>query len=155
MTGWQWFWTLIGFIAYIIVLIFLYFYEPFRLLFGLVLNGIGYGSIVFWVVIITAMLGFCWYHWQAYRHHIVLQPNMETMISASLLGSAFTAILLSGGATLQAVMVFCYYLLQNGYRMDQEFGTKLGAILALVILTGVFCILFWLLKIIRLERQPS
>ena len=26
MTGWQWFWTLIGFIVYIVVLIFLYFF---------------------------------------------------------------------------------------------------------------------------------
>ena len=48
MTGWQWFWTLVGFLAYIIVLIFLFFYEPFRVLFDLVINGMRLPSHTVW-----------------------------------------------------------------------------------------------------------
>ena len=153
MTGWQFFWTLIGFIVYIIVLIFLFFYEPFRLLFGMVINGIGFDTIVIWVSVITGIVGFCLYHWQAYQNHIVRQPSVEQMVSSSLRGSTFVAILLSGGFTLQSVLVFCIHLLSTGYTMDREFGVRLGAILALVILTGVFCVIFWLLRIIQQAQQ--
>ncbi len=42
-------------------------------------------------------------HWHAYQVHIVQQRSVESMVLTSLRGSTFTAILLSGGATLQAV----------------------------------------------------
>ena len=50
MSGWQWFWTLVGFIIYIVVLVFLYFYEPFERLFSLVINGLSYQNAIFWAV---------------------------------------------------------------------------------------------------------
>ena len=71
------------------------------------------------------------------------------MVLTSLRGSTFTAILLSGGATLQAVQNLCVYLLQNGYGLDSNFGKKIAATIALVIITGIFCVIFWLLKLIR------
>ena len=67
----------------------------------------------------------------------------------SLRGSAFTAILLSSGFALQAVQILCVRLLQEGYVLDAGFGKRLAAVLALVLLTGAFCIVFWLLKIVR------
>ena len=57
MTGWQWFWTLVGFILYVIVLIFLYYYAPFEQLFVLVLNGISFGNVIFWVALIVGIVG--------------------------------------------------------------------------------------------------
>ena len=149
MTGWQWFWTLVGFIVFIIVLIFLYFYQPFEDLFRLVINGIGFDNAIFWVALIIGIIGFCSYHWRAYRVYIVQQQSIESMVLSSLRGSTFTAILLSGGATLQAVQILCVYLLQQGYALDAEFGKRLAAVVFLVILTGIFCVIFWLLKIIR------
>ncbi len=152
MTVWQWFWTLVGFIIFIIVLIFLYFYKPFEDLFNLVINGLGFDNAIFWVALIIGIVGFCVYHWHAYRVHIVRQHSIESMVLSSLRGSTFTAILLSGGAALQAVQILCVYLLQEGYTLDAEFGKRLAAVVALVILTGVFCIIFWLLKVIRTTR---
>ena len=149
MTVWQWFWTLVGFVLFIIVLIFLYFYQPFEDLFALVSNGLGYDNAIFWIALIIGIIGFCVYHWHAYRVHIVHQHNVESMVLSSLKGSTFTAILLSGGATLQAVQILCVYLLQDGYLLDAAFGKRLAAVAALVVLTGVFCIIFWLLQIIR------
>ena len=152
MTVWQWFWTLVGFIVFIIVLIFLYFYEPFTDLFTRVIDGLGFDNAIFWVALIIGIVGFCVYHWHAYRVHILRQHSIESMVLSSLRGSAFTAILLSSGAALQSVQILCVYLLQEGYALDAEFGKRLAAVVALVILTGVFCIIFWLLKVIRTTR---
>ena len=155
MTGWQWFWTLVGFIIFIIILIFLYFYEPFEALFRIVFYGLGYDNAIFWVALIIGIIGFCIFHWRAYRIHIVQQQSVESMVLSSLKGSTFTAILLSGGATLQAVLMICVYLLRNDYALGADFGKRLGAVVALVVLTAIFCIIFWLLKIIRPIKQQG
>ena len=149
MTGWQWFWTLVGFILFIIVLIFLYFYQPFEDLFNIVFYGLGYDNAIFWAAVVIGIIGFCTFHWRAYQLHIVQQQSIEAMVLNSLRGSTFTAILLSGGAALQAVQILCVFLLQPDYALDAAFGKRLAAVVALVILTGVFCIIFWLLKVVR------
>ena len=155
MTGWQWFWTLVGFILFIIVLIFLYFYQPFEDLFNIVFYGLSYDNAILWAAVIIGIIGFCTFHWRAYRLHIVQQQSVEAMVLNSLRGSTFTAILLSGGATLQAVQILCVYLLQPEYALDGAFGKRLAAVIALVILTGVFCIIFWLLKVVRTSQGRS
>lgn len=149
MSGWQWFWTLVGFVVFILVLVFLYFYQPFEDLFVLVINGISFSNAIFWVALVVAILGFCAYHWHAYRVHIVQNHSIESMVLSSLQGSTFTAIVLSAGATLQAVQILCFYLLQDGSALDGEFGRRVGAVVALVLLTGVFGVIFWLLKVLR------
>ena len=152
MNGWQWFWTLVGYIAFIIVLIALFFYQPFEDLFVRFLNGVGFDNVIFWVALVIGIIGFCVYHWRAYRLHIVEQHSIESMVLSSLRGSTFTAILLSGGAALQSVQILCLYLLQPGYTLDAEFGKRIAAVGLLVILTGIFCVIFWLLKIVRTTR---
>lgn len=155
MTGWQWFWTLVGFIVFIIILIFLYFYEPFELLFTTILNGISFSNLILWIALITGITGFCIYHWHAYRVHIVQQHDVEAMVLSSLRGSAFTAILLSGGATLQAVQILCVYLLSENYELNSAFGQHLVTIIGLLLLTGLFCLIFWLLKVLHSQRQSA
>ncbi len=149
MSGWQWFWTLVGFLIFIIVLMFLFFYQPFEDLFNLVVHGVGFDNAIIWVVLIVGIIGFCGYHWRAYRVHIVQQQSADSIVLTSLRGSAFTAILLSSGFALQAVQILCVRLLQEGYVLDAGFGKSLAAVLALVLLTGAFCGVFWLLKIVR------
>ena len=55
----------------------------------------------------------------------------------------------TSSSALQAVQILCVYLLAPGYSLDEAFGKRLAAVLALVILTGVFCVIFWLLKVMR------
>jgi len=153
MSGWNLFWTLVGFIIYIVVLIFLYFYQPFEQLFTTIINGLSYSNAIFWAVLLIAIVGFCGYHWRAYRLYIVQQHSIERMVLSSLRGSTFIAILLSAGAAMQAVQILCVYLLQDNYSLGREFGLHLASVLALVILTGLFCILFWLLRVIRTSQQ--
>lgn len=153
MGGWQWFWTLVLLVVYIVVLIFLYFFEPFRLLFTRVINGISFSNISFWVAIIIGMVGFCAYHWHAYRHYIVRGNNVDQMVLGSLRGSSFIGILLSGGAALQALQLLCVHVLETGYALDAAFGQRLAALLTLVVVTGVFYIIFWLLSLIGAAAQ--
>jgi hypothetical protein len=155
MNSWQWFRTLVGFIVYIIVLIFLYFYPPFEVLFTRVVNGIGFSNAIFLVAAITGIVGFCLYHWQAYRIHIVAQHRVEAMVLSSLRGSTFVAVLLSGGATLQALQIFCVYMLEQGYTLDREFGERLGAVAGLTVLTAVFYLISWFLKLVRPLGQAA
>ena len=155
MSGWQWFWTVVGFILYIVVLIFLYYSAPFEQIFVRVINGISFGNVIFWIALIVGITGFCAYHWHAYRVHIAKRHSVEEMVLSSLRGSTFTAILLAGGATLQALQILCVHLLHEGYAIDAEFGKRLGALIALVVVTAIFCVIFWLLKVIRSETQGA
>ena len=149
MTTWQWFWTLVGYLVFILVLIFLYFYPPFADLFNIVVNGLSYSNAIFWAGIVIGIVGFCAFHWRAYRLHIVKERNVEAMVLSSLTGSTFTAILLSASAALQAVQMLAVHLLQPGYALDAVFGKRFVAVIALLVLTGLFCLVFWLLKNMR------
>ena len=154
MSGWRLFWTLVGFLIFIIVLIFLYFYKPFEELFTLVLNGLTFDNSIFWITLIIGIVGFCSYHWRAYRLYIVQQGSIEAVVLSSLRGSTFVAILLSAGAALQSVQSMCVYLLREG-QIDAGFGDRIAAVLTLVVLTAVFCIIFWLLKVVHEARASA
>lgn len=153
MSGWQWFWTLVGFLLFIVVLIFLYFYKPFEVLFTYIVKGVSFDNVIFWAALIAGIIGFCSYHWRAYRLHIVRNRSVELMILSSLKGSTFTAILLSSGAALQAVQILCVYLVREEVVLGADLGKRMTAVLALVALTGIFCIIFWLLKLVRSAPQ--
>jgi hypothetical protein len=103
-------------------------------------------------VLITALIGFCAYHWRAYRLYIVQRHSLDGMVLASLRGSAFIAVLFCAGAAAQSLLILCSYLLQGDYTLGAEFGERLGAVVGLVILTIVFCLIHWVLKVIR---QPA
>ena len=123
MSGWRWFWTLVGFLVLIIVLIFLFFYQPFEDLFRLVVYGISFDNVIFWAALLIGILGFCAYHWRAYRVHIVDQQSVEKMVLSSLRGSTFVAILLSAGAALQAVQSLCIALLREQQAVAATFAS--------------------------------
>jgi len=148
MSGWRLFWALVGYVAFIIILIFLYFYKPLEDFFTLVVNGLGYDNAMFWIVLIAAIVGFCGYHWRAYRLYIVQRHSVDGMVLASLRGSAFIAVLFCAGAAAQSLLILCAYLLGGNYSLA-EFGERLGAVVALVILTVIFCLIYWVLKVIR------
>jgi hypothetical protein len=155
MSGWRLFWALVGYVAFIVILIFLYFYKPFEDFFTLVINGLGYDNAMFWVVLIAAIIGFCGYHWRAYRLYIVQRHSIDGMVLASLRGSAFIAILFCAGAAVQSLLILCAYLLQSEYTLGAEFGARLGAVVAMVILTVIFCLIYWVLKVIRQSSAAS
>ncbi|MGI9354135.1 MAG: hypothetical protein ACR2PF_03065 [Rhizobiaceae bacterium] len=153
MSVWQWFWTLVGFLIYIIVLISLYFYKPFEDLFVTVVYGLSYHNAIFWAGVIIGIVGLCVFHWRAYRLHMVKEHNLEAVVLASLQGSTFIAILLSASAALQVVQIMAAHLIQPEYALDAVFGRQLLALITLVVVTGLFCVVFWLLRSVRQRRQ--
>jgi len=155
MSGWGWFWTLVGFLVYIVVLIFLFYYKPFEELFSFVIKNTTYDNVLFWAAILTGIVGFCGYHWRAYRLFIVDQRNMEGMVLSSLRGSTFIAIMISAGAALQSVQTLIVYLVREEVVLGPDLGRRLAAILALIVLTGVFAIIFWLLRLVRLHAERN
>ena len=155
MSGWRLFWALAGYVAFIVILIFLYFYKPFEDFFTLVINGLGYDNAMFWVVLIAAIVGFCAYHWRAYRLYIVQRHSVDGMVLASLRGSAFIAVLFCAGAAAQSLLILCVYLLRSDYSLGAGFGRRLAAVVAMVILTVVFCLIYWVLKVIRQASSAS
>ena len=159
MTGWQWFWTVVGFILFIVLLIFLYYSAPFEQLFvprastasASATSSSGWRSIV-------GIIGFCAYPlarlptcYIASRRH-----SVDAMVLSSLRGSTFTAILLSGrGDACSPSRSSASTCSSEGYMVDAEFGKRLGALVALVVLTAIFCVIFWLLKVIRPEPETA
>ena len=77
MTRWKWFWTLVGFLLLILVLVFLYFFQPFEDLFTLVLNWISYSNAIFWVALIIGIIGFCTFHLDALRLNPTPYPSVN------------------------------------------------------------------------------
>ena len=77
------------------------------------------------------------------------------MVLASLRGSAFIAILFCAGAAVQSLLILCVYLLQSDYSLGAEFGRRLAAVVAMVILTVIFCLIYWVLKVIRQASTAS
>ncbi len=115
----------------------------------MVVQGKGFDNLILLAALVIGVIGFCAYHWRAYKIHIVREGSIESMVLSSLKGSTFVAILFSGGAALQAVQIMCLYLLRPDHVLDAGFGERLAAIVVLLLLTGVFCVIFWLLKVIR------
>src|SRR4029077_15914921 len=110
MSGWRMFWALVGYVAFIVILVFLYFYKPFEDFFTLVINGLGYDNAMFWVVLIAGIVGFCGYHWRAYRLYIVQRHSVDAMVLASLRGSTFIAILFCARAAAPSLVFPCPHL---------------------------------------------
>jgi hypothetical protein len=53
------------------------------------------------------------------------------------------------------MLILCVYLLQGGYTLGAEFGARLGAVVAMAILTVIFCLIYWLLKVVRQSSASS
>ena len=80
---------------------------------------------------------------------------METMVLSSLRGSTFIAILIAAGATLQSVQTLIVYLVREPVVLGPDLGKRIAAVLALIVLTGVFSIIFWLLKLVRFHTERA
>jgi hypothetical protein len=53
------------------------------------------------------------------------------------------------------LQIFCVYMLEQGYTLDREFGERLGAVAGLTVLTAVFYLISWFLKLVRPLGQAA
>lgn len=149
-----WFWL----VALVILLITLYFYDPFTTYLVAGVPKIRFSNIVFWFTSLVGVVGFAIAHWQSFRRniwHAAGAPNVEALVFDSLQVSMMTAVIFSAGAALQGVEILSEYLLGRGDIISADFGSRILAIVLLLILTIVFFLLHLLLRGIRRGWSPG
>ncbi|MCZ6750005.1 MAG: hypothetical protein O7D96_11965 [SAR324 cluster bacterium] len=146
-----------GLVAIVILLITLYFYDPFTTYLAAGVPKIRFGNIVLWFASLIGVVGFAISHWQAFRRNIFQAQgpaNVEGLVFDSLQISLMTAVIFSAGAALQAVVMLGEYLLERGPIIHRDFGSIVLAIFLLLILTVVFYLLHLLFRALRRGWSP-
>ena len=132
-----WMWV----IAIIILLIFLYFYRPFETYLVAHIPSIHFSNVVFWFASLVGILAYAFAHWQSFRNEIfrnVTELNVDALVFD----------------TLQAIEVLSEYFVNRGPIFDVAFGSKLLAIVLLVILAVVFLLLHYAVRVLRTGWRP-
>jgi len=143
---------LIGVVAVIILLIFLYFYRPFETYLLAHIAFIHFSNVVFWFASLVGIVAYAFAHWQSFRNEIfrdVSELNVDTLVFDTLQAAVLVAVIFCAGATLQAIEVLSEYFVNRGPIFDAAFGEKLLAIFLLVILAVIFYLLHYAVRALR------
>ncbi len=149
------FWIVL--VGVVIVLIFLYFYQPFEAYLSESIPRIHFYNVIFWFAALVAVVGYAVAHWQSFRLNIlrgVSELDVEGLVFDTLQIAILTAVIFAAGATLQAVEMLGEHLINRGPIIDPVFGEKLLAIVLLVILAILFTLLHHLVRAFRVGWHP-
>jgi hypothetical protein len=147
----------IGIVALIIVLIFLYFYRPFETYLQAHIPFIHFRNVVFWFASVVGILAYAFAHWQSFRSEIfrnVGELRVDTLVFDTLQAAILVAVIFCAGATLQAIEVLSEFFVDRGPILDVAFGEKLLAIILLVILALIFFLLHYVVRALRSGWRP-
>lgn len=142
----------IGVIAVIILLVFLYFYQPFETYLTAHIPQIHFSNVVFWFASLVGVVGYVIAQWQSFRTQIFRSAgelSVDNLMFDTLQASILIAVIFAAGATLQAVEVLGQHLMNREPIIDPVFGGKLLAIILLLILALLFCLLHYLVRAFR------
>jgi hypothetical protein len=148
---------LIGTVAAIILLIFLYFYRPFETYLIAHIPYIHFRNVVFWFASLVGIIAYAFAHWQSFRGEIfrnVTELHVDTLVVDTLQAAILVAVIFCAGATLQAIEVLSEYFVNRGPIFDVAFGEKLLAIVLLVILAVIFFLLHYAVRALRVGWRP-
>lgn len=149
------FWIIL--VGIVILLIFLYFYQPFEKYLSESIPRIHFNNVIFWFASLVGVIGYAIAHWQSFRKNMVRAAtslDVEGLVFDTLQIAILTAVIFTAGATLQAVEMLGEHLLDRGPIIDPVFGEKLLAIILLVILAIAFYLLHHLVRGFRVGWQP-
>ena len=149
------FWVVL--IAVIVLLIFLYFYQPFETYVTESIPNIHFYNVVFWFASAVGVIGYAVAHWQSFRKNIlrgVTTLDVELLVFETLQIAILVAVIFCAGATLQAIEMLSAHLMSRGPIIDPAFGEKLLAIILLVILAIAFYLLHFVVRAFRTGWQP-
>ena len=145
----------------IILLIFLYFYQPFEEYVSQGIRHIRSDNVIFWFASLVGLIGYAAAHWQTFRRNVwrsVTDLDVETLVFETLQVAILIAVILCAGATLQAVVMLSEHLITGGTIIGSAFGDRLLSIILLVILAIVFYLLHQVVRAFRHgwqhRRQP-
>ena len=143
----------IGLIVIVILIIFLLFYRPFEQYLLDHIPRIHFSNILFWFASLVAIVSFAVSHWQSFRNSIfqgVTESNAQDLVFDTLQIVVLVAVILCAGATIQAVEMLGFHLMNDGSVIDAEFGRRLLSIFLLVILAVLFYLLHRVVRAFRL-----
>ena len=149
------FWIIL--IGVIILLIFLYFYQPFQSYLSAAIPNVHFSNVLFWFASLVGVIAYAVAHWQSFRHNIfkaTTELDVEGLVYDSLQIAILVAVVFVAGATLQAVEMLGEHLMEGGPIIDAVFGRRLLSIVLLVILVILFYLLHQLVRAFRRGWRP-
>ncbi len=149
------FWIVL--VGVVIVLIFLYFYQPFESYVTASIPRVHFSNVIFWFASLVGVIGYAIAHWQSFRRNIfraATELDVEGLVFDTLQVAILIAVIFAAGATLQAVEMLGEHLINRGAIIGPVFGARLLAIIVLVILAIVFYLLHHLVRSFRTGWQP-
>ncbi len=149
------FWIIL--IGVIILLIFLYFYEPFETFLTESIPNIHFSNVIFWFASVVGVIGYAVAHWQSFRRNIirsVTQLEVDGLVFDTLQISILIAVIFCAGATLQAFEVLAEHLIGREDIIGGEFGEKLLTTILLVILAILFYLLHFAVRAFPVGWTP-
>jgi hypothetical protein len=147
-------------IGVIILLIFLYFYQPFETYLTAAIPNIHFDNVIFWFASLVGVIGYAIAHWQSFRRNIFRgagELDVEGLVFDTLQIAILIAVIFCAGATLQAIEMMGEHLIGRGQIIGPAFGEKLLAVVILVILAVLFYLLHHLVRAFRtgwIPRRP-
>ncbi len=149
------FWTVTAGLA--ILLIFLYYYQPFESYVSEGITNVRAGNIIYWFAAAVGVIAFVIAHWQSFRHKILNasgEIDAGALLYDTLQISILIAVIFFAGATLQAVVILSQHLIAQGTIFDAAFGGRLATIILLVVLAVLFALLHQFVRSIRIGWRP-
>ena len=143
----------IGLIVIVIMIIFLLFYRPFEQYLLDNIPRVHFSNILFWFASLVGIVSFAVSHWQSFRNSIfqgVTESNAQDLVFDTLQIVVLVAVILCAGATIQAVEMLGFHLMNDGSVIDAEFGRRLLSVFLLVILAVLFYLLHRVVRAFRL-----
>jgi hypothetical protein len=148
-----WIWS----VATVIILVFLYFYRPFETYLVAHIPFIHFNNVVFWFASVVGIAAYAFAHWQSFRDEIfrnVTELNVDALVFNTLQAAILAAVIFCAGGTLQAIEGLSEYFVNRQPIFDAAFGSKLLAIILLVILAVIFYLLHHVVRALRSGWRP-
>ncbi len=149
------FWIVL--VGIVIVLIFLYFYGPFESYVSDSIGEIRARNVIFWFAALVGAVGYAIAHFASYRRTIFRRAgeiDADSLVFDTLQITILIAVIISAGATLQAVELLGEHLIKQGAIIDPVFGRRLLSVVLLVILSIVFYLLHLVVRAFRVGWRP-
>ena len=142
----------------VILLIFLYFYQPFQDYLSAAIPNVHFDNVLFWFASLVGVIAYAMAHWQSFRQNIfraTTELDVEGLVYDSLQIAILVAVVFAAGATLQAVEMLGAHLMAGEALIDAGFGRRLLSIVILVILAILFFLLHQLVRAFRRGWRPG
>ncbi len=149
--------TWIILIGLIILLIFLYFFQPFETYLIQSIPKVHFSNVIFWFASLVAVIAYVVAHWQSFRRNIFRSHSsldVEGLVFDTLQIAILIAVIFCAGAILQAIEMLSEHLMDRGPIIGPVFGENILAIVILVILAIVFYLLHHVVRAFRAGWQP-